>query len=96
MTTQLALPAKITRASVQVFINRLRSNPDYRRTNYLDHVARDPRPVPSPNDIGYRRAIESQGPRMTVNDDGSFSAPALTRWYVTKFCDLNNLTGAGA
>ncbi len=90
----LALP-KNTQHSRQTFINKLRNNPDYRRT-FLDRLSPDPRPVPSPNDIGYRRVIESQGPRMTVNDDGSFSAPALTRWYVAKFCDLNNLTGAGA
>ena len=89
---QLQLPAKINQRTVQALINRLRSNPDYRRTNYLSKP--DPFPVPSPNDIGYRLAIESQGPRMTINDDGSFSSRALTCWYVAKFCDLNNLKGA--
>ncbi len=90
---QLQLPAKITQRTVQAFINRLRLDRDYRRRNCLDRAMRN-NPFPNANDIGYRRAIETQGPRVTVNDDGSFSAPGLTSWYVAKFCDLNNLTGA--
>jgi hypothetical protein len=91
---QLQLPAKITRSSVQTLINRLRNNPDYRRTNYLSKPCQ--RPFPSHNDIGYRQAIEAQGPLVTVNDDGAFSARGLTDWYVGAFIELSHLTGASA
>ncbi|MBN8474513.1 hypothetical protein [Sulfuritalea sp.] len=86
----LALP-KNTQHSRQAFINKLRNNPDYRRTNYLSKPCQ--RPFPGHNDIGYRHAIEAQGPLVTVNDDGSFSARGLTDWYIGAFIELNHLTG---
>jgi hypothetical protein len=87
---QLQLPAKITQRSVQAFINKLRLDRDYRRRNCLDRAMRN-NLFPDANDIGYRKAIEAQVPLVTVNDDGSFSAPGLTAWYVSKFSDINNL-----
>ena len=89
----LALP-KNTQLSRQAFINKLRNNSDYRRTNYLSKPC--PRPFPGDNDISYHQAIEAQGPLVTVNDDGAFSARGLTDWYIGAFIELNHLTGSGA
>jgi hypothetical protein len=89
----LALP-KNTQHSRQTFINKLRNNQDYRRTNYLSKPC--PRPFPSHNDIRYRQVIEAQGPLITVNDDGAFSARGITDWYVGAFVELSHLTGANA
>ena len=49
---QPQLPAKITRSSVQTLINRLRNNPDYRRTNYLSKPCQ--RPLPAPEELRTR------------------------------------------
>ena len=84
---QLQLPAKITRSSVQTFINRLRNNPDYRRTNYLSKPCQ--RPLPAPEELRTRVPAGAY-----MNGDGEVSSRDLTRWYVAEFSNLNNLKGA--
>ena len=84
---QPQLPAKITRSSVQTLINRLRNNPDYRCTNYLDKPCQ--RPLPAPEELRTRVPAGAY-----INEDGEVSSRDLTRWYVAKFSSLNNLKGA--
>ena len=84
---QLQLPAKMTRSSVQTFINRLRNNPDYRRTNYLSKPCQ--RPLPAPEELRTRVPAGAY-----MNEDGEVSSRDLTRWYVAEFSNLNNLKGA--
>ena len=82
---QLQLPAKITRSSVQTLINRLRNNPDYRRTNYLSKPCQ--RPLPGPEEVRTRMPAGAY-----INEDGEVSSRDLTRWYVAKFSSLLTLT----
>jgi hypothetical protein len=84
---QLQLPTKITRSSVQTFINRLRNNPDYRRTNYLSKPCQ--RPLPASEELRTRVPAGAY-----INEDGEVSSRDLTRWYVAEFSNLNNLKGA--
>lgn len=41
--------------------------------------------------IKHQLLIHAQGPLLTINDDGDFSAPDLTRAYVQQFCKANHL-----
>ena len=90
MASKIELPAKITRASVQVLINKMRSSREYSQPQEI-HSSHCPRFVPGNNDLHYRMAIEAQGPLMTYNEDGQFSAPDLTAWYAQQFVKENHL-----
>ncbi len=84
---QLHLPAKITQRSVQAFINRLRLDRDYRRTNCLSKPCQ--RPLPTLEELLKRLPTDAY-----INEDGEVSSHRLTRWYVAEFASLNNLKGA--
>ena len=62
--------------------------------NYLAQRRRDRevrRSVPSIKSVEHRLLIEAQVPGLTVNEDGDFSSPGLTAWYVDEFCRISNL-----
>jgi hypothetical protein len=49
------------------------------------------RSFPTIKEVAHMLLIEAQGPLVSYNDDGEFSSPGLTQWYVARFCALNNL-----
>jgi hypothetical protein len=64
-----------------------------RRLAYARNVE-TPRVFPSPEALQHRLLIEMQGPLNVFNNDGDFSSPDITRWYVQQFCAANHLKGA--
>ena len=86
---QLQLP-KDTQHSRQAFINKLRSGQYIQRPSSRSAMVAGIK-YPGNNDLHYRMAIEAQGPLMTYNEDGQFSAPDLTAWYAQQFVKENHL-----
>jgi hypothetical protein len=50
-----------------------------------------PRAFPPLDWIQHQLLIHAQGPLLTINEDGEFSAKDLTRAYVQQFCAANHL-----
>ena len=64
-----------------------------RRLAYARNVE-TPRSYPGLDWIKHQLLIHAQGPLLTINEDGEFSAKDLTRAYVQQFCKANHLKEA--
>jgi hypothetical protein len=60
------------------------------RARYARNVEA-PRAFPPLDWIKHQLLIHAQGPLLTINEDGEFSAKELTRAYVQQFCAANHL-----
>lgn len=61
-----------------------------RRARYAEQQDRA-KFFPKDTEVKHRVLVESQSPLSSINQEGDFSSPGMTQWYVAEFCRLNGL-----